>query len=229
MNVTGSASITDYNTVSVNVDLDLSGESHLLVFYTYVFVDTSFPLTAMASFVSQSADPVIPNLFHLLFDQVSCYFDTLYYYEIRVTNDPYIDGHPFPQVVGSDSGTIRTQPCPSSLLSYTVKPYLHKVHFEVTADIQTNDIYRIQVTISRFQNFTYPKSTDIPYDHSWNGTQYTGKYKLTGLVQNKKYYFQISLICTSTLPAEQVIDVMTGEFYTLKENFPWWMYLRYSI
>ncbi len=229
MNITGHASITDYNTIQVYADLDLTNEDPSLVFYTYVFANHYYPPTGFAQYQSETVDPNNPSLFHKLFELDSCYFDTLYYYDIKVTNVPFEEGQPFPTVVGSYSGTIRTQPCPSSITNYNVIPYQHKAYFEVTANILTNDNYKIQVWISTNQNFIGSKATEIPYATSWNGTYFTGKYKLLGLLQNKKYYLRISLICTSTSPSEQIVDQVSGDFHTLKDGFPLWMYLRYHI
>ena len=210
-------SIYDKNNIRIIVGVDvLSGDPSMIPEVHFALNQNASRNDPQPVFVSQSSTG---NHYEYTYQAETLKYDSLY--SVGVWLVEYADPT---NVIETADDWILTDQDGSIIISVTTKPKQHRCVVTARIKFETGDSYLITIDYGTTTNYgtnkIYDSSTQIStrlYDFVFN---------LTRLQSNTKYYFRINLINQTT---GQLIDTETGDFTTLKDDNPWWMYLRYTL
>lgn len=212
-----SLSIYDKNNIRIIVGVDVvTGDPSMIPEVHFALNRNASRNDPQPVFISQSSSG---NHYEYIYQAETLKYDMLY--SVGVWLVEYADPS---NVIETTDNWILTDQDGSRIISVTAKPKQHSCAVTARIKFETNDGYLITIDYGTTTNYGTNKIYDSYTQISTLLFDYV--FILRGLRSNTKYYFIVKLINQTT---NQLIDVKTGEFTTLKDDHPWWMYLRYTL
>lgn len=220
--LTASCRVQDKNHAFFDVDVvEQVGDPHMTVEVHYAIGAVNI-YSPSANFNTYNFDD--PHNYYV-FDAPNLKYDETYNYKIYL-----IDVNDDTRIIDTADGTFQTEKNNSHWTTVTTTPDKRKCKIDGGVYLEvTTDSYRFVVKWSK--NPIVSLGAGLPQRDASSVTTVDlnnkiAHFDITGLKTKTKYYFLLILIDVTT---DQVLDLYNGDFTTLKDDNPWWMYLRYTL